>query len=94
MVSKQFTVEGIRIIKPLEIQEGQCYMHYKGNYYTVMGIAKHSETGEELVLYTSDTDLKPDKPIIWARPKSMFLEVLEDGMPRFRLKQARTTTEK
>ena len=73
--------------KPLNIKTGQCYMHYNGNYYTVLGLAKHTGTEEELVLYTADTDLRPESPIVWARPKSTFLEVLEDGLPRFRLKE-------
>ena len=59
------------------------YRHYKGNEYTVFGVAQHSETQEELVVYRQeygDHDL-------WVRPKQMVLEtVTVDGkaVPRFR----------
>jgi len=59
------------------------YEHYKGNRYEVLGVARHSETLEEMVVYRAlygEHDL-------WLRPLSMFLEDVEvDGknMPRFR----------
>jgi len=53
------------------------YRHFKGNEYRVIGVAKHSETLEELVVYQAlygDNDL-------WVRPKSMFFEEIEkDGI--------------
>ena len=58
------------------------YKHYKGGKYEVIGIARHSETLEELVIYR-DID---EKNKIWARPLAMFLSDVEvDGkkMPRF-----------
>ena len=60
------------------------YEHYKGKRYEVIGIAKHSETLEELVLYRAlygEHDL-------WVRPLKMFLEEVEIGgkkIPRFKL---------
>jgi hypothetical protein len=60
------------------------YRHYKGKYYQVIGVAKHSETLEELVVYYC---LYPNKTSqLWVRPDTMFSEtVLVDGekMPRF-----------
>lgn len=58
------------------------YQHYKGNVYKVLGLARHTETLEELVIYQAVKDGK-----IWARPRKMFEEqVLLDGVqiPRFK----------
>jgi hypothetical protein len=58
------------------------YLHYKGNYYQVLGTVLHSETEEELVLYRSEKNEQ-----LWVRPKKMFEEtVLVDGkeMERFK----------
>ncbi|HUT96456.1 MAG TPA: DUF1653 domain-containing protein [Candidatus Paceibacterota bacterium] len=58
------------------------YKHYKGNEYEVIGIAKHSETQEDMVMYRA---LYGDNQI-WVRPLKMFLEEVEiDGkkIPRF-----------
>ena len=58
------------------------YRHYKGLDYEVIGVARHSETEETLVVYRTlygDFDL-------WVRPLSMFMEnVAVDGelVPRF-----------
>lgn len=51
------------------------YRHYKGKEYEVIGIAKHSETLEDLVVYRA---LYDDKQI-WVRPVKMFLEEVEVG---------------
>ncbi len=63
------------------------YQHYKGDFYEVIGIARHSETLEELVVYQALYDSeKYGKNALWVRPKLMFLEhVTIDGreVPRF-----------
>lgn len=52
------------------------YRHFKGKEYEVIGIAKHSETLEEMVVYRA----LYDEGQIWARPTKMFLEEVEvDG---------------
>jgi len=58
------------------------YRHYKGNDYQVIGIARHSETEEELVVYRK----LYDDGSLWVRPAAMFVEdVNVDGrtVPRF-----------
>jgi hypothetical protein len=58
------------------------YRHYKGSDYEVVGIARHSETEEELVVYRT---LYGDGSL-WVRPLAMFMEdVVVDGrqVPRF-----------
>ena len=58
------------------------YRHYKGKDYQVLGVAKHSETSEELVVYQK----LYDDYSMWVRPLSMFIENVEvDGkkVPRF-----------
>lgn len=61
------------------------YQHYKGGKYLVIGVAKHSETKEDLVVYVSLYD--NDMSSLWVRPLKMFVEDIEiDGnkVPRFR----------
>jgi hypothetical protein len=58
------------------------YQHYKGQFYQVIGVARHSETEEELVVYRT---LYGERGL-WVRPKAMFLEqVVVEGraVPRF-----------
>lgn len=43
----------------------QDYQHYKGGYYKELYEAKHSETGEYMVIYTDGRE-------VWARPYAMF----------------------
>lgn len=54
------------------------YRHFKGGKYHLIDTVKHSESGEELVLYRclyGDRDL-------WVRPKAMFFETVDvDGVP-------------
>lgn len=57
------------------------YRHYKGNDYTVLGIARHSETLEELVVYRAEYGGRG----LWVRPLEMFLESVQvDGETRQR----------
>ena len=61
------------------------YQHYKGNKYIVLGVAKHSETLEELVVYV--TLYENEESSIWVRPLALFTEnVVVDGnsVPRFK----------
>lgn len=53
------------------------YLHFKGNHYLVIDVAKHSETEEELVVYKS----MKDESQLWVRPLELFLspKVLPDG---------------
>jgi len=64
----------------MKIKPGK-YKHFKGGEYEVMGIAKHSETLEEFVVY------KNENGDLWARPVKMFLEEVESKgqkVPRFK----------
>jgi hypothetical protein len=58
------------------------YRHYKGLRYEVLGVARHSETLEPLVIYRA----LYGEHGLWARPWAMFVEVGEFGgrlQPRF-----------
>ena len=64
------------------VSEGALYRHYKGKDYLVVGVSRHSETEEELVVYRQ---LYGDHGL-WVRPRAMFLETIElNGrlQPRF-----------
>ncbi|MDP2386815.1 MAG: DUF1653 domain-containing protein [Bacteroidota bacterium] len=61
------------------------YKHYKGNEYEVIGIAKHSETLETLVIYKALYQEEGNN--LWVRPLSMFTEEVNVKgriLPRFR----------
>lgn len=53
-----------------ELKIGGIYRHYKGNRYRVVGVAKHSETVEEMVVY----EALYGEGGLWVRNKEMFLE--------------------
>lgn len=65
-----------------EVRPGR-YLHFKGNEYTVVDVAIHTETGEEFVVYRQEYGER----LLFVRPKDMFQEtVTRDGktMPRFK----------
>jgi hypothetical protein len=58
------------------------YRHYKGKFYEVIGVARHSETEEKLVVYRC---LYGDLSL-WVRPLNMFTETVTvkgSEVPRF-----------
>lgn len=61
------------------------YQHYKGKKYLVLGVAKHSESLENLVVYVALYENETSN--FWVRPLQMFTEEVEiDGkkIPRFK----------
>ena len=65
----------------MEIKPGK-YRHFKGNFYEVIGIACHSETMEEMVVYRA----LYGEHSLWVRPAAMWTETIDrDGYhgPRF-----------
>ncbi len=62
-----------------EIKPGR-YRHFKGNEYEVIGIARHSETQEEMVVYRA---LYGDFGL-WVRPARMWNETVERDGKTFR----------
>ena len=68
---------------PANIDKG-TYRHFKtGALYTVIGVALHTETGEQLVIYRP---LYESEHELFARPYDMFIESVEIGgkmVPRF-----------
>jgi hypothetical protein len=58
------------------------YRHYKGRDYLVLGVARHSETEEELVVYRQEYGVRR----LWVRPLALFagtVEVNGQTVPRF-----------
>ena len=59
----------------MNIEKGY-YRHFKGNLYEVIGVAKHSETLEDMVVYRA----LYGEHGLWTRPASMWNETVErDG---------------
>lgn len=69
-------------LPPLPTIEPGLYRHYRGLHYDVIGVVRHSETREPMVLY------RPlyGEGAMWVRPFEMFLERVEhegQSVPRF-----------
>jgi hypothetical protein len=60
--------------QPPAIAPGR-YRHYKGKEYVVLGVARHSETEEELVVYRQDYGDRG----LWVRPAGMFMQTVSVG---------------
>ena len=63
----------------MEIKTGK-YRHFKGNMYEVIGVAKHSETLEEMVVYRA----LYGEGGLWVRPAKMWNETIERDGKSFR----------
>ena len=68
-----------------EVKVKRVYRHFKGDYYLVEDIARHSETGEKYVVYRK---LYGDGGL-WVRPLSMFTQEVDrlkypDAKQRYR----------
>lgn len=69
-------------LPPLPDARPGRYRHYKGGEYEVVGVARHSETLEPMVVYRPLVNASG----LWVRPHAMFFEDVEvDGRrrPRF-----------
>lgn len=72
-----------------QIEIGAKYRHYKNkdHIYEIVGVARHSETLEEMVVYKALYESEEfGNNALWVRPKAMFLEsVIVEGreMKRF-----------
>lgn len=74
--------DSVADLPPLPALAPGRYRHYKGGEYEVIGIARHSESLEALVVYRP----RVGQTGWWVRPHAMFVGSLEvDGVtvPRF-----------
>lgn len=76
-----------KLTKTPDILSG-VYRHYKGGLYLVLGVARHTETDDKLILYIP-LYTRPDHkgPRFQVRPLEMFLgkvEVNGKKVPRFK----------
>jgi hypothetical protein len=62
------------MVMSMKIRLGK-YRHYKGREYRVVGVAKHSETLEDLVIYESLYENPTSK--LWVRPLEIFCGEVE-----------------
>jgi len=55
---------------------GSLWQHFKGGACTVIGVSRHTETGDVLVNYLKDGEF-------WSRPLSMWADQARPGIQRF-----------
>lgn len=60
--------------QPMLLRAGTIVRHFKGKLYQVVGIAVHTETAEEMVIYQA---LYPPFTT-YARPKDMFMSKVDE----------------
>lgn len=60
------------VLEPANFEEqvSGTYRHYKGGIYYAIGLARHTENGESLVVY------EDEKKNVWCRPEKMFFDSL------------------
>lgn len=70
----------------MQIQCGR-YRHFKGGLYEVIGMARHSETGEEMVVYRA----LYGEGALWVRPAAMWNDrISHDGQEMLRFTPCET----
>lgn len=79
---KKLAAKDAEIVRPTLDHSGNAmrYRHHKGGIYTLLSTGTHTETGEQVVVYTDQGGR------VWVRPLSMWSEMVEvDGemVPRF-----------
>lgn len=86
-ISNERNVEFISVLEDKD--NASVFRHFKGSIVYVITIAKHSETGEELVIYkcTNNNGNTNHKDGIYARPIDMFFSKVDhDKYPDFEQK--------
>ena len=63
----------------IKIEPGK-YRHFKGKEYEVIGVAKHSESLEEMVVYRA----LYGEGGLWVRPAAMWNEEVEKDGKRYK----------
>ena len=76
----------------MEVRTDGWWRHYKGKEYQVLGVAKHSETLEDLVVYKCLYENELNK--LWVRPKDDFLGTVNvKGLERSRFQHVEGSIE-
>lgn len=70
---QQYTLKEGQIPMQNTVLVNRIYRHFKGDYYIVVGIAKHSETEEEMVVYRQLYGAGE----LWVRPMSLFISEVD-----------------
>ncbi len=67
----------------MEVEVGKTYKQFKGDLYLVLGIGKHSETEEDMVIYKA---LYGDN-LVWIRPLENFTEEVNRNGQKYRFEK-------